>query len=314
MGAAPAGGEAMPLRAGSFDWWPSARHPLVMGIVNASPDSFSDGGDLRRLDDQLARALALVAAGADIIDVGGESGVTDTPVSDAALEARRVVPLVRRLAERDLCVSVDTWKPSVAAAALAAGASMINDVSGLRSLELVDRCVEHGAALVIMHTRTPPKTKVVRGYDDVVADIATFLGERLEVAVGRGLPPDNVVLDPGPDFAKTPAQTVGALRGLPRLAALARPVLLALSRKDFLGALTGRPPRERLAGTLAALGEGLDAGGSILRVHDVAATRDFLSVRAALRGWAPVPDGLRLPEHLRRQRTNEESPDATPRR
>jgi dihydropteroate synthase len=116
-----------------------------------------------------------------------------------------------------------------------------------------------------------------------------------------------VVLDPGPDFAKTPAQSVEALRGLPELAALGRPLLLALSRKDFVGALTGRAPRERLAGTLAAIGEGLDAGGSILRVHDVRAVRDFLRVRAALRGEVEVPDGLRLAEGLRRQRTVETS-------
>jgi len=274
-----------------------------MGIVNTGPDSFSDGGDLRGLDRQVARAMELVADGADIIDVGGESGVTDTPVTDTALEIARVVPVVAGLAERDVCVSVDTWKPAVAAAALDAGASMINDVSGLRHVALVDLCRRHGAGLVIMHTRAEPKTKAVVGYDDVVADVAGFLVDRLALAVGRGLPPDQVVLDPGPDFAKTPAQTVRSLRGLAGLASLGRPVLLALSRKDFLGALTGRPPRERQAGTLAAVGEGLDAGGSILRVHDVRATRDFLRVRAALRGWADVPEDLRLADHLRRQRS-----------
>jgi dihydropteroate synthase len=291
------------LRCGSFEWEPTPRRPVVMGIVNASPDSFSDGGELPGLDDQVARAMALVAEGADIIDVGGESGVTDTAVTAAEQEAARVVPLVRRLAEHGVCISVDTWKPEVAAQALAAGASMINDVSGLRELRLVDACVAHGAGLVIMHTRTPPKTKAVLDYDDVVADVSELLGERMEAAVRRGLPTDNVVLDPGPDFAKTPAQTLEALRGLPALAELGRPVLLALSRKDFLGALTWRAPRERLAGTLAAVGEGLDAGGSILRVHDVGAVRDFLRVRAALRGEVEVPEELRLPEHLRRQRT-----------
>ncbi len=153
-----------------------------------------------------------------------------------------------------------------------------------------------------MHTRTPPKTKAVLAYDDVVADVSTFLSERLDEVVARGLPADNVVLDPGPDFAKTPAQTVDALRGLSKLAALGRPLLLALSRKDFIGALTDRAPRDRLAGTLAAIGEGLDAGGSIVRVHDVRAVRDFLRVRAALRGWDEVPQDLRLAEALRRQR------------
>lgn len=290
------------LRAGSFSWSPTSRQPLVMGIVNASPDSFSDGGELRGVDAQVVRAMELVAAGADIVDVGGESGVTDTPVSDAESEAALVVPLVRRLADRGVCVSVDTWKPAVAAAALDAGASLINDVSGLRDLELVDVCARHRAGLVIMHTRAAPKTKVHVTYDDVAGDIATFLAERLETAEGRGLAAEHVVLDPGPDFAKTPAQTVEALRGLSRLAGLGRPLLLAISRKDFLGAVTGRAPRDRLAGTLAAAGEGLDAGGSILRVHDVGAVRDYLQVRAVLRGWTPVPEGVRIADHLRRQR------------
>ena len=290
------------LRCGAFEWSPTPQRPLLMGIVNASPDSFSDGGELRGLEAQVTQALRLVAEGADIVDVGGESGVTDTAATDAREEAARVVPLVRRLAAHGVCVSVDTWKPEVAEAALDAGASMINDVSGLRDRRMVDLCAGHGAGLVIMHTRTAPKTKVVLGYEDVVGDVAGFMAERLDQAAARGLPAANVVLDPGPDFAKTPGQTVEVLRALPRLAALGRPLLLALSRKDFVGALTERPPRDRLAGTLAAIGEGLDGGGSILRVHDVAAVQDFLRVRAALRGQIDVPADLRLAEHLRRQR------------
>ena len=291
------------LRCGSFQWRPTPRRPLIMGIVNASPDSFSDGGEHRGQRAQADRALDLIAAGAEIIDVGGESGVTDTPSTDPAEEAARVVPLVRLLAERGVCVSVDAWKPAVAAAALRAGAVLINDVSGLADPQMAGLCAEHDAGLVIMHTRASPKTKVEVGYDDVRADVAGFLAERVEIALARGVAPEGLVLDVGPDFAKTPAQTVSTLRTLPGLGALGRPLLLALSRKDFLGALTGRAPRERLAATLAALGEGLDAGGSILRVHDVGATRDFLTVRAALRGWDEVPEGLRLSEHLRRQRT-----------
>jgi dihydropteroate synthase len=297
------------LRCRTFEWRPTPREPLVMGVVNASPDSFSDGGELGDLEAQVERAMALVAAGADIIDVGGESGVTDTPVSGVALEVGRVVPLVGRLAERGVCVSVDTWKPEVAAAALDAGASMINDVSGLQAVELVDLCAARGAGLVIMHTRAAPKTKVVLAYEDVVADVSTFLADRLHEAAERGLAAEHVVLDPGPDFAKTPAQSVEVLRRLPQLAVLGRPLLLALSRKDFLGALTNRRPRDRLAGTLAALGEGLDAGGSILRVHDVAAVRDFLCVRAAMRGWKDVPERLRLADHLRRQRVSDDAPE-----
>src|SRR4051794_36831900 len=149
--------------------------PVLMGIVNASPDSFSDGGDLPTLDDQVARGLAQVADGATIIDVGGESGVTNTPVSEADVEAALVVPLVRGLAEAGVIVSVDTWKPAVADRALEAGASIINDVSGLRDPALADVCAARGGALVVMHTRSAPKVKKFPRYDDVRADVLSFL-------------------------------------------------------------------------------------------------------------------------------------------
>jgi dihydropteroate synthase len=272
--------------------------PLVMGIVNASPESFSDGGAVGGLDDQVARAVAM---GADVVDVGGESGATDRPPVRAAEEAARVVPLVERLAAEGVVVSVDTWKAEVARAAIEAGAAMINDVSGLTEPGVADACARSGAALVVMHTRARPKQKEFPGYADVIADVLTFLRERMAAARELGVGDDKFVLDPGPDFAKTPSETVEALRRLGELRELRRPVLLAASRKDFVGALTGRPPAERLAGTLAAIGEGVDAGAAIVRVHDVAATRDFLAVRAALRGRAEVPRGLRLDPGLRRQ-------------
>ena len=275
--------------------------PLVMGIVNASPESFSDGASLGGVDVQAARAFALRDAGADLIDVGGESGVTDRPPVDAGEEIRRVVPLVERLAAEGVTVSVDTWKGSVARAAIAAGAAMINDVSALADLGVADACAESGAALVVMHTRTPPKVKGFPGYDDVVADVVALLRERIALARERGVGQDQIVVDPGPDFAKTPAETVELLRRLGELRALGRPLLLAASRKDFVGALTGRAPGERQAGTLAAIGEGTDAGATIVRVHDVQATRDFLAVRAALRGERPVPPDLRLDPALRRE-------------
>jgi dihydropteroate synthase len=272
--------------------------PLVMGIVNASPESFSDGAAVGHLDDQVERALAM---GADIVDVGGESGVTGRPPLDASVEAARVVPLVERLAAEGLVVSVDTWKAEVARAALDAGAAMINDVSGLLDPAVADACGESGAALVVMHTRARPKEKAFPGYEDVMADVLAFLRERIELARSRGVEEEQLVVDPGPDFAKTPAETVEVLRRLRELASLGRPVLLAASRKDFVGALCGRAPADRLAGTLAAIGEGVDAGAAIVRVHDVAATRDFLTVRAALRGEVDVPHELRLDPRLRRQ-------------
>jgi dihydropteroate synthase len=276
--------------------------PLVMGIVNASPESFSDGGRWATLDAQVERAHELVAEGADLIDVGGESGVTGEAAVSAQEEIRRVVPLVERLAGDGIVVSVDTWKPEVARASVAAGAAMINDVSGLRDPDLADASATSGAALVVMHTRAAPKAKEFPEYEDVAADVVEFVRERIEVARARGVDEEQIVVDPGPDFAKTPAETVTVLRELESLAALGRPILLAVSRKDFVGALTGRPPRERLAGTLAAVGAGVDAGAAIVRVHDVAATVDFLKVRAALVGEQPVPADLRLAGDLRRER------------
>jgi dihydropteroate synthase len=272
--------------------------PLVMGIVNASPESFSDGGETGGVE----QALALRDAGADLIDVGGESGVTDRPAVSAEDEIARVVPVVERLTGLGVAVSVDTWKGPVARAAVDAGAAMINDVSGLADPGVADACAASGAALVIMHTRVPPKVKGFPGYDDVGGDVMAFLRGRMGLALERGVGEEQIVLDPGPDFAKTPAETVQALRGIGELGkALGRPVLLAVSRKDFIGAIRGRPPRERLGGTLAAVGEGVDAGAAIVRVHDVAAVTDFLAVRAALRGERAVPGDLRLDPGLRRE-------------
>ncbi|MFN0026914.1 MAG: dihydropteroate synthase [Acidimicrobiales bacterium] len=279
------------------------RWPVIMGIVNASPDSFSDGGDLVGLDAQVQRSMALVEAGAAIIDVGGESGVTNRGPLQAQEEIDRVLPLVRRLVAEGVTVSVDTWKAPVAEAVLDAGAHILNDVSGLRDPALADLCARYGAGLVLMHTRAEPKKKEFPHYQDVVADVVAFLTQRMEEAEAAGVARERIVVDPGPDFAKTPAQTIETLRRLPEVVALGRPVLLALSRKDFVGALTLRRPRQRDAGTLAAIGAALDAGGAILRVHDVAAVQDYLTVRAALRGEVPVADDLTLPEHLRREPT-----------
>jgi dihydropteroate synthase len=257
--------------------------PLLMGIVNATPDSFSDAGDHPDLD---ARGAELLEAGADLIDVGGETASGHRPAVTAEEEIARVVPLIGQLAQRGAAVSVDTYKPAVAEAAIAAGAVLVNDTSGLRDPALAEVCARTGAGLVIMHTRVAPKGTLLdpAHYDDVAADVAGFLHERMMLAIARGVDPEQLLLDPGPDFAKTPAQTVAVLRRLDDVLALGRAVLLAISNKDFVGALTGRPPRERLAGTLAAIAHGVEAGAHVLRVHDVAAAADFLRVRAALRG------------------------------
>lgn len=273
--------------------------PVLMGILNATPDSFSDEQRPKSPDELAERGRALVSAGAAIVDVGGESGRTDTEAVPTEQEAGRVVPLVERLAADGTLVSVDTWRAPVARRALAAGAAMINDVSGLADPELADACADSGAALVITHTRTPPKTKAFPEYGDVVEDVAAFLDARVEVARAHGVDEERIVLDPGIDLAKTPAESVELVRSLPRLAQRGLPLLLAVSRKDFVGALTGRPPAERDAGTLAAIGAGLRGGASILRVHDVAGARDYLNVHAALENGAERT--LELAEGLRRE-------------
>lgn len=289
------------LRAGDRELTLGER-PWLMGIVNASPDSFSDAVRRSTLTEQVAHASELLGAGADIIDVGGESGVTYTPAVGAAEEAARVVPLVQRIAGGlGALVSIDTYKPAVAAAAIAAGARIVNDVSGLRDPALADVCADTGAALVIMHTLAPPKrVRFDAGLDGRVTEsVVALLEERMALARAHGVAAEQILLDPGPDFTKTPAQTVELLRELPALLALGRPLLMALSNKDFIGAATGRRPSERLAGTLAALAHAVDAGAHVLRVHDVAAAADFLAVRALLRGERELDPATRIDPALR---------------
>jgi dihydropteroate synthase len=276
-----------------------------MGIVNASPDSFSDGGLHAGLDAQLRLAEQLLADGASILDVGGESASTGRPPVEPQEEIERVAPLIERITgELGAVVSVDTYKPQVARAAIAAGAKLVNDVSGLRDPALADICAETGAGLVLMHTAAAPRERRQDPtlYDDVAEEVLAFLRERIKLALEHGMEREQLIVDPGPDFAKTPAQTIRLLAASSRLGELERPVLMAISRKDFIGALTGRPPRERLGGTLAALAHGLDAGAHIFRVHDVAAAADFLAVRAALRGEQTPGEELALTEEIRYQR------------
>jgi dihydropteroate synthase len=273
--------------------------PVLMGIVNATPDSFSDAQGPKEVDELVERAVALLDDGAAIVDVGGESGRTDTDAVPVEEEIARVLPLVERLAAQGALVSVDTWRGPVARAALEAGAAMINDVSGLSDESIAVACAGTGAGLVITHTRSAPKTKAFPEYDDVVLDARGFLEERMRAAEALGVAPEQMVLDPGIDLAKTPAQSVELLRRLPELASLGRPLLLAVSRKDFVGALTERPPAGRDPGTLAAVGVAVRGGARIIRVHDVAGARDYLRVHDALANGA---DGeLELAAELRRE-------------
>jgi dihydropteroate synthase len=279
--------------------------PWLMGIVNASPDSFSDDGSARTLARQAQLARELVEAGADMLDVGGESartGVAPVPVEE---EIERVVPLIEGIVTTiETVVSVDTYKPPVAAAAVAAGATIVNDVSGLRDPELARVCARTGAALVLMHTSAAPKRRLQdpeRYGEDIAGEVLAFLGERIELAIAAGVAREQLIVDPGPDFAKTPAQTIALLRETERLHELQRPLLMAISRKDFIGALTARAPRERSAGTLAALAHGVDAGAHIFRLHDIAAASDYLAVRAALTGASAPRRDLALAEELRHE-------------
>jgi dihydropteroate synthase len=284
--------------------------PFVMGILNATPDSFSDPGATPGTDARVARGLDLLADGADLVDVGGESGVTNRPPVDPHEEIERVAPVVAGLAAQGAVVSVDTYKPAVARAAIDAGAAIVNDPSGLIDPVVAELCASSGAALVVTHTRARPKQKLVRPrYDDVVDDVKGLLAERLEMARAAGVPDERLLVCPGPDLGKDPAQTIELLRRLDELHELGLPILLAVSRKDFVGALTDRAPRARLAGTLAAVAHGLDRGAHVLRVHDVAATRDFLTVRNALKGELAVPEDLLLADDLRREPIPQEEPE-----
>lgn len=268
--------------------WPAA-WPAVMGIVNAGGRSVSDRVRLNTVEEQVERAREMVAAGAAIIDIGAESGRTDEPARDAAEELALVAEPISILSAEGIVISVDTWKPEVARGAVAAGAALINDTSGLADVELARIAAETGAGLVIMHTRAQPKTANFPGYADPLADVRAFLEERIEAAVGAGVEFEQILLDPGLDYTKTPVESVEVLRRLPELRALGRPLLLAVSRKFFVGVISDRPPPERLGGSLAALEHGLAAGAVVARVHDVEEVCAYLSVRAALRGAGEVP-------------------------
>jgi dihydropteroate synthase len=281
--------------------------PLVMGVLNATPDSFSDGGELDGVAAQVRRGLELIGEGADVLDIGGQSAITGVPEISIANEIHRLIPVVEGIRAASNCViSVDTYRPAVAHAALRAGADIVNDISGVLDPELAEVVLGHRAGFVVMHTRWKPKTRedarLLYRKHGVLGDVVTFLRDRVDSLLARGLDAEQLVLDPGPDFAKTAAQTVDVLRGLDAIVAFGRPVLLALSRKDFIGVITQRPPKERLAGTLAAIAATTRiAPSSILRVHDVRETREFLAVLDVLDGRREIDSDAGLDKELRWQ-------------
>jgi dihydropteroate synthase len=254
-------------------------HTLVMGVINTTPDSFSDGGRWIEPADAIRHGLRLRGDGADIVDIGGESTWPGAEPVDAAKELDRVIPVVQALAAYGIVVSVDTAKPQVAEAAIAAGAEIVNDVTGLGDPDMLALCATTGVGVVIMHMQGEPRTMQVNPtYDDVVADVGRYLGARVRAAVGHGIDPERVVVDPGIGFGKTFDHNLALLAGIGRLGT-DRPVLVGTSRKRFLGTIleqAGRVsgPEDRDSATLATVALAIAGGASIVRVHDVARTTD----------------------------------------
>jgi dihydropteroate synthase len=259
-----------------------------MGVLNVTPDSFSDGGAFLEPDAAVAHGESMAAEGADLIDVGGESTRPGSAPAPADEELRRVLPVVERLAAAvEAPISIDTRKAAVARAALAAGASFVNDVSALRGDPGMAAVVaEAGVDLCLMHMKGEPQTmQDDPSYGEVVSEVKTFLEDRLDFAVGEGIAEDRIWLDPGIGFGKTLEHNLELLRRLHEIAAIGRPLVVGASRKRFIGTLTGRPEGERLAGSLAAAVVAYDRGAAMLRVHDVAATKEALTLAT---GVGPV--------------------------
>ncbi len=250
----------------------AARRTLVMGILNVTPDSFSDGGQHASVETALAHARRLLDEGADIIDVGGESTRPGADPVAAEEELRRVIPVIegiRRFSQ--VPISVDTTKAVVARAAVQAGAQVINDVSGLAAdPEIATVAASTGAYVVIMHTLGPPKTMQLQiRYSDVVADIITFLRRQIEVAVAAGIPRERIIIDPGIGFGKTVGHNLEILRRLREFLVLEQPILMGTSRKSFIGRVLDLPVDQRLEGTAATVALSIANGAAIVRVHDV---------------------------------------------
>lgn len=287
-----------PLRHPRVIWgaWSTdfAHRVLTMGVVNRTPDSFYDQGRTYALDRAVDAVLAAAEAGADWVDVGGVPFSPDADGVSVEEETDRVVPVVAQAhAGSDVVLSVDTYRPEVARRALAAGALVVNDTTGLRDPELADVVAETGAAVVITHSLAAPRTHLRRPrYDDVVDEVKAYLAERVQAACDRGVPEERIVIDPGHDLNKNTPHSLELTRRLPEIADLGIPLLAAVSNKDFVGESTGLPKPERLAPSLAAASACVLGGARVLRMHDVAA-----SVAAARMLEAVL--GLREPEGLR---------------
>jgi dihydropteroate synthase len=266
--------------------------PAVMGIVNVTPDSFSDGGQFFAADAALEQALTLVREGASIVDIGGESTRPGSELVTLDEELRRVLPVVEALAGSvGVPISVDTMKAEVGRRALAAGAALLNDVSALRfDDEMVDVVAESGCPVCLMHMQGMPKTmQEDPRYEDVVDEVLAFLEERMAFALARGVREEQIMVDPGIGFGKTVAHNLALLDGLGRFSTLGRPVLLGASRKRFLGSILGAEPSGRTIGTVATTVIGFLAGAHVFRVHDVRPNFEALRVALAVREGVVAP-------------------------
>jgi dihydropteroate synthase len=256
-----------------------------MGVVNVTPDSFSDGGRFFEASAAIAHAQRLVEEGADILDLGAESSRPGAQPVSAEEELRRLLPVVKELKVVPVPISVDTTKPEVMRAVIDAGAAMVNDISALRSPGALETVAASDAGVCLMHMQGEPRTMQHEPrYGDVVAEVAAFLAERVAAAESAGIARERIAIDPGFGFGKSVAHNFELLRKLDRFTALGLPVVAGWSRKSTLGAITGRAAAERLAASLAAALLAVQRGARIVRVHDVAATRDALAVLAALDG------------------------------
>ncbi len=269
--------------------WTISRRTLIMGILNVTPDSFSDGGIFLSRKSAVERAMEMVEEGADIIDVGGESTRPGAGTVSAEEELSRVIPVVEELASRGIAVSVDTTKAAVAEEALCRGAEIINDVSAMgRDPDMAGVVARHGAAVILMHMRsTPADMQEHTHYDDMMTEIFNHLSDRVDYAVRSGIERERIAVDPGIGFAKSCEGNLEIIRRLAELRSLGRPVVLGTSRKSFIGAVTGRDVDERLVGTLATLSAGILNGARILRVHDVKEARETADMVDAVRCGPP---------------------------
>jgi dihydropteroate synthase len=259
--------------------------PLVMGIVNVTPDSFSDGGQHLSRDAALAHAHQLIAEGADMIDIGGESTRPGALPVSAQEELDRVLPVIEGLRGAPVPVSIDTFKPEVMRAAVAAGAQMVNDINALQDAAAMNAAAAGDVAVCLMHKQGDPQTMQQQPrYQDVVADVSAFLSERIAAAEAAGIQRKRIVIDPGFGFGKTLAHNLTLLRELKKLTELGVPVLAGLSRKSMLGALTGQDVGQRLPASVVAALIAVQRGASIVRVHDVGATVDALKIWNAVNG------------------------------